>query len=469
MSYNTSSSSDSLLCEIDVNIQQQLDNSNFFLPVPKHLWNVQSKKDKHRCQGGGTSPKNTAQSNQPSTEMTCVMLQKSMRNALCNLELMYTNDTERLKQRLSEEFHRLRESAAERTRQLIDLSTKAQPLSYRVLFVLNLRRWMLCRGFEFALQDLKDWLRLALLLRETDTLHFLRECTKKLGPYARQRVEDALILHGSDIDSVCQVVMDIPVPTDETTTFGGPYYNLTLNDLIAMGDEDTHSVHVVNAQHTMPSHVREGLVEWMLLVNVELNLQLETFFLAVSILDRYLLRATIQPDREYLTAYAILLLASKVEEKCLFPLRDSVRLCGKTYKVGVLIATTNRIFEVLDCNVVYATLSNVGFGFLWQQEPAACEKQYSFLTYILTTLAIRTQYRQYRLSALAAAAVYVSRLRFNIPTGRPCDEVVVLLPVIKDAISCNISARSGGVYDLFKRSCFHEASRFPLPDLLYGL
>nr|CCC91309.1 unnamed protein product [Trypanosoma congolense IL3000] len=133
-----------------------------------------------------------------------------------------------------------------------------------------------------------------------------------------------------------------------------------------------------------------------------------------------------------------------------------MRRDGMTYNEDVLISVTDHVFEVLDCNVVLATLSSVGLGLLWQQEPFACARQRSYLTYILVALAIRVQYKSYNLSALATAAVYMTRLKFGIGTGCPSEEVLALLPIINDALTCDSNAGRKGSCSLLKLGCFGE-------------
>nr|CCC48803.1 putative cyclin [Trypanosoma vivax Y486] len=433
-----------------------------YLPVPRHL--------QHSKQQSPVQPPEEVSfiiSNSlapPVAPLSCMQLQKAMREVIFRLEVTYANDTEKFRKRLQAEFNRLLRCASDATQELIDFVPGQRSLSYCVLHILHLRRRVLCQGFGYGLQDLKEWLRLARALGEPLTPDLIREYARELGAFSRQAVEKVLKLHSCDDGTLLRALLDMPLPSDTLVAFHERYYNLTLDDLVAMGDERPTSLSIAAMQRDFSLRGQEKLVEWMLRVTVELRLQLETFFLSASILDRYLLKVPVSSDQHYLVAYSALLLASKHEEKCLFPVRDPVRFGGKTYPLEAVVAMVNHIFVTLKCNVVCATLSSVWMGFLWRQEPPACKRQCSFLMYLLATLSIRTHYRQHCISALAATAVYVSRICFDIPTGRPCPEVLALLPVVKGSLERNHRGNPNGVYEIFQRSDFHEASSVPLPQ-----
>ncbi|KAH8609802.1 hypothetical protein ERJ75_001163800 [Trypanosoma vivax] len=68
----------------------------------------------------------------------------------------------------------------------------------------------------------------------------------------------------------------MPLPSDTLVAFHERYYNLTLDDLVAMGDERPTSLSIAAMQRDFSLRGQEKLVEWMLRVTVELRLQLET-------------------------------------------------------------------------------------------------------------------------------------------------------------------------------------------------
>ncbi|KEG12270.1 mitotic cyclin [Trypanosoma grayi] len=393
-------------------------------------------------------------------------LQRGLRDVLSHVELRCDGDAEERKLFLLNEFTRLMNAASEETRQMLIPTQNDLPLSFRVLEVLHSRRRVLCRGFELTLNELKEWLSLATLIGEQDVAQFLGQYARELGPASRQSVEDAIYIHQSNVAALCGAVLEIPTLTGTFSPFNSHYYTIVLDDLISMADEAPQATLLQSVQREVTLEMREMHVEWLLQVTLASNLQLETFFLAVSIFDRYLSKVSVPRERLHLVVCASLLLASKQEEIFPVPLRTLVRYGGDRFSLEMLVAMECQLFATLGFNVVCPTFSAVGLGLLLQQDPPASEQQRFFLLYTLATLAIRTHFRQCRLSSLAAAAVYLGRAVFNIPSGMPSDEVRALLPLVMAALCRNPAVGAGGVYDIFGRSAFCEVSKLKLPEIL---
>ncbi|KAH9598586.1 Cyclin [Trypanosoma melophagium] len=360
---------------------------------------------------------------------------------------------------------RLLLAASESTRRLLAGVVGGGPLSLRAAGVLRQRRRQLTAGLGGA-AGLQTAARLALLLGETAEIPqwLRRHCTETTAA-TQQQVEDLLFLHATDSVALCHAVLQMQMPQEMETPFDSHYYNDVVDDLIAMGDEEPQLGLMQGIQRDITPQVRELHTEWMLQVAMASNVKLETFFLAIAILDRYLLRVYVQRDQLQLVGCAALLLASKQEEIFPISLRSLVRYGADRFTLEALVSAECQLFSFLGFDVVLPTLSAVGLGLLLLQEPTPSEKQKCFLLYTLATLTIRTYYRQFKLSSLAAAAVYLSRFCFNIPSGRPSEEVRTLLPIVTAALCRNPAMGPGGVYDIFGRSIFHEVSRIRLPDI----
>ncbi|EKF38697.1 mitotic cyclin, putative [Trypanosoma cruzi marinkellei] len=455
---NLSSNGNNSLRTIDINLEFFPNGKGFYLPRPQQTLEGKTEQQKARQVVSGRSD--------TSVQLNYEEVRKGLQNALSRVEILCDNNAEGRRQLLQHELLRLFLSASEETRGRLGFVLSDAPLSYRVLEVLYLRRRQLCTGFEYALSDLKCWLSLAVLLDEPDFIQFMMQYVQELGPCSRQRLEDVMFVHESSAKSLCHAVLDISAPGDGAVPFDFRYYNFMLDDLIAMGDEPPHASLIPSVQREVTLSMRELHAEWLLQVTMALNLKLETFFLAVAIVDRYLAKVAVKRERFHLVGCAALMLASKQEE--IFPasLHALVRYGADHFTIDMLVATECQLFAQLGFNVVLPTLSAVGMGILLQQDIAPCGAQRSCLLYVLATLAIRTYYRQYKLSSLAAAAVYMSRVCFNIPTGRPCEEVLSLLPVIRAALSRNPAVGSGGVHDVFSRGIYHEVSKLKLSELI---
>ncbi|ESL08430.1 mitotic cyclin [Trypanosoma rangeli SC58] len=388
-----------------------------------------------------------------------------LQNVLSRIELFCNNNAEERRRILQSEFSRLMCAASEKTKRALDVVRSDAPLSYRVLEVLRFRRRELCTGFEYSLNDLKEWFSLAMLLGEPDTFQFGMQYAQELGPCSRKELGDCIFVNTSNAESLWHALLGVRAHVDYLVPFDFRCYGLILDDLIAMGDEPPHASLIQSVQSDVTLSMRELHAEWLLNVSTAINLRLETFFLAVAIVDRYLSKVVIRRGLLHLVGCAALLLASKQEEIFPVPLHTLVRHGKGQFTVDMLVATECKLFEHVGFDVVIPTLSAVGMGILLPQDPPPSEVQRNCLLYILATLAIRTHYRQYRLSSLAAAAVYLSRVCFSIPTGRACEEVLSLLPLIGAALCRNSAVGAGGVYDIFSRNKYNNVSHLQLSEL----
>ncbi|RNF27257.1 mitotic cyclin [Trypanosoma conorhini] len=389
-----------------------------------------------------------------------------LQEALSRVELLCSNSTEERLQLLQNEFSRLIAASSDETKRVLRVIRSDTPLSYRVLEVLRLRRRELCTGFEYSLGDLQEWLSLAVLLGEPDAFQFAKQYIQWLGPCSRKELEDVFSVNASNVESLWPALLGVRAPVDYLVSFDFRYYSLMLDDLIAVADEPPQAASIQSLQSEMTLSTREVLAQWLLNFTVALKLRLETFFLAVAMVDLYLCRVPVRRERLHLLGSAALLLASKQEEIFPAPLQTLVRHGNGRFTLDTLVVTECKLFQHIGFDVVIPTLSAVGMGLFMPQDPPPCEAQRSCLLYILATLAIRTHYRQYRLSSLAAAAVYLSRVCFNIPTGRACEEVVPLLPLIEADLSRNSAVGAGSIHDIFSKTTYHNVSRLPLSEMI---
>ncbi|ORC87657.1 mitotic cyclin [Trypanosoma theileri] len=488
MNDNTNNNN-STLQALDINVQQYAKSELLALPIPRQLRSSISgqqqqqeqyeQRQQQRYLGFSdafmrtTSPLSYGEVR---SELINVLLQLEIRHGCaCYSGTGASVAVEDCRRVLECALSRLLLSASESTRRLLAAVVGGGPLSLRAAGVLRHRRRQLTAGLDGGAADVQTAgldggaadvqtaARLALLLGETAEMpQLLRRHTTDA---TRRRVEDLLFLHPTDTVALCHAVLQMPVPQQVETPFDAHYYNDVVDDLIAMGDEEPQSGLLQSVQRDITPQVRELHTEWMLQVAMACNVKLETFFLAVAILDRYLLRIYVQRDQLQLVGCAALLLASKQEEIFPISLRTLVRYGADRFTLEALVAAECQLFSFLGFDVVLPTLSAVGLGLLLLQESTPSEKQKCFLLYTLATLSIRTYYRQFKLSSLAATAVYLSRYCFNIPSGRPSEEVAALLPIVTAALCRNSAMGPGGIYDIFGRSVFHEVSRIKLPEM----
>ncbi|XP_050340576.1 uncharacterized protein LOC126766975, partial [Bactrocera neohumeralis] len=214
---------------------------------------------------------------------------------------------------------------------------------------------------------------------------------------------------------------------------------MTFDDLIAKDDAIPlsttfydHQPHINPFMRGFACHVLCDMA-----LDEGMRIKMDTYFLATTLLDRYLAITPVSTHELYLFGAASLVAASKYEE--IYTLRLEA-LCARNrniFNVDMLLNAEATLLLTLQFRVSVANISTLAHTMIVDQDPPASPKQRQLLLYLLTTLSLQTYYGQYRQSLLAAAAVYISRVAFAIPTGEPNTAVRDTLPLVLAAVEEN--------------------------------
>uniref|UniRef100_A0A8C3FUU8 G2/mitotic-specific cyclin-B3 n=1 Tax=Chrysemys picta bellii TaxID=8478 RepID=A0A8C3FUU8_CHRPI len=106
-------------------------------------------------------------------------------------------------------------------------------------------------------------------------------------------------------------------------------------------------------QHDISRDMRAILVDWMVEVQENFELNHETLYLAVKLVDHYLVEVVSMRDKLQLIGSTAILIASKFEERCPPCVDDFLYICDDAYKREELIAMEMSILRTLkfDINV----------------------------------------------------------------------------------------------------------------------
>ena len=92
-------------------------------------------------------------------------------------------------------------------------------------------------------------------------------------------------------------------------------YKKEINDyVLSIEDKYMADPHSIEKQKDITNRMRSILVDWLIDVNIRFNLSSETFFLTISIVDRYIEKKQIKKDFLQLLGVTASLIASKYEE-----------------------------------------------------------------------------------------------------------------------------------------------------------
>ncbi|XP_063169559.1 G2/mitotic-specific cyclin-B3 [Candoia aspera] len=109
-------------------------------------------------------------------------------------------------------------------------------------------------------------------------------------------------------------------------------------------------------QPDITTDMRAILVDWMVEVQENFELTHETLYLAVKLMDHYLVQVGAMRDKLQLIGSTAILIASKFEERCPPCVDDFLYICDDAYKREELLATERSILQTLrfDINVPIA-------------------------------------------------------------------------------------------------------------------
>eukprot|EP01094_Clydonella_sp_ATCC50884_P012835 TRINITY_DN23123_c0_g1_i1.p1 TRINITY_DN23123_c0_g1~~TRINITY_DN23123_c0_g1_i1.p1 ORF type:complete len:434 (-),score=177.45 TRINITY_DN23123_c0_g1_i1:44-1282(-) len=167
-------------------------------------------------------------------------------------------------------------------------------------------------------------------------------------------------------------------------------------------DEDYMSTQ----QDLIPSY-RTKIVKWMAEVNNKFRLLSETFFLAVNILDRFLMKRAVSRSRLQLLGATAMLVACKFEEIYLPQIDDFVYLCAEAYTRKDFLRMEGIILFTLDFNLAVPTQLH----FLRRFSKAAfSDRRVHTLSKYITELSLSSyELLRFLPSEIAAAAVLIAR------------------------------------------------------------
>lgn len=162
------------------------------------------------------------------------------------------------------------------------------------------------------------------------------------------------------------------------------------------------------AGHKQINHkMRTILIDWINEVQHQYKLEIDTYHMTVSIIDRYLQLITDTPKKELqLVGVTAMFIASKYEE--LFPpdIEDFVYITDETYKKKQILEMEKRIVKVLDFHLGKPLPTH--FLRRFSKAAKAAEKNHQCAKYLIEIASIDYEMAHLKPSEIAAAALYIS-------------------------------------------------------------
>lgn len=183
-----------------------------------------------------------------------------------------------------------------------------------------------------------------------------------------------------------------------------------LNDL-----EETFAIreNFLDGHKQINHKMRTILIDWINEVHYQFKLEVDTYHMTVSIIDRYLQLVTDTPKKELqLVGVTAMFIASKYEE--LFPpeISDFAYITDDTYKKKQILEMERQIVRVLDFHLGKPLPTH--FLRRFSKAAKAADKNHLVAKYLIELASIDYGTAHYKPSEIAAAALYISLYLFPV-------------------------------------------------------
>lgn len=168
----------------------------------------------------------------------------------------------------------------------------------------------------------------------------------------------------------------------------------------------------VHHQSEISSRMRAILADWLLQVNNEFENSVDTGYLAMQVVDRYLGRVNVKRNKLQLVGIASLLIASKMEETHYPDLGELLYLCDNIYTRDQLVEMESTIMRGLDHTLHSPTLLH--FLRYYMKESPCSKTQRALALYLSEQSLLDYRMLEYRPSRVAMAIfLYVKHEEFS--------------------------------------------------------
>ncbi|XP_052903426.1 G2/mitotic-specific cyclin-B3 isoform X2 [Anopheles moucheti] len=286
----------------------------------------------------------------------------------------------------------------------------------------------------------------------TENVALTRAATTEIGVPRKQPpvgIEDYDLCYWNDIYQVSEYAQDIFDYLQERE----PAYDIP---------------DYMGRQKHLTKRMRALLVDWMIEIQETFELNHETLYLAVKILDTYLSRVTISHEVLQLVGIASMLIASKYDERLPPTVDDFVYFCDGAYDRADLLKMERTVFRTIEYDLGYP----LSYRFLrrYARVNRIPMMTLTLARYILETGLIDYNTVVVRDSKLACAALFIARRMLDQPGWNETLEYYSCYKVdqFKDAIVLLNNGMSSRQYPLdtvrnkYSHELFFEVAKRPV-------
>ena len=181
------------------------------------------------------------------------------------------------------------------------------------------------------------------------------------------------------------------------------YHNLLLEE--DKGITPSPDYQKIISQEEINSHMRSILIDWLIEVHYNFDLNDETLFMTVLIIDRYISFKQIAKSRFQLLGITAMILASKHEEIIIPKIGDFIYLTDNAYNKKDVINMENDILDTFNFDLIFPSAIKfyeylaLNFGF--------DKKKFLIGKYLMESFMIDLNWVKYRASVIACSCCYI--------------------------------------------------------------
>uniref|UniRef100_A0A8P0T999 Cyclin B3 n=1 Tax=Canis lupus familiaris TaxID=9615 RepID=A0A8P0T999_CANLF len=229
----------------------------------------------------------------------------------------------------------------------------------------------------------------------------------------------------------------------------------------------------MNKQTDISSCMRAILVDWLVEVQMTFEMSHETLYLAVKLVDHYLMEVICKRDKLQLLGSTAFLIAAKFEEPCPPCVDDFLYICDDFYQRHEMLSMEISILQTLKFDI------NIPIAYHFLRRYARClhasMKTLTLSRFICEMTLQEYDYVQERASKLAAGsfllALYMMKLRYWVPaleyySGYKTSDLHPLVKQLNILLTLRPSNKLKTVYSKYSHQVFFEVTKIPPLDML---
>jgi len=224
--------------------------------------------------------------------------------------------------------------------------------------------------------------------------------------------QDAQAIDFSDPTTYYSPPQDLPVSVEDydktqlKNIDSEPHYSSDIFRYYSQREQTSKTVKYIQTQPELTKAMRSVLVDWMVEIQESFELNHETLYLAVKLIDQYLMREVVSKLHFQLLGATALLIAAKFDERIPPAIEDFIYICDDAYTRRDVVLMEIKILKTLNFDLCFP----ISYRFL--RRFARCAKL-SMETLTLARFVLEMSLMEYEIieeadSRVAAAALLLA-------------------------------------------------------------